>query len=181
MRDVVEAELRGLSDDYRTSGVLGLGAPSSGGWPATAAMTASTCWPTGRGGGSPATWPAGRRWCRPAAAGSRSSSTAATATGRRSISAAAITLKGGERLLVGRDSQAQTLFRGTLLSALGWALGVGGVLALASGWFLSRYVGRRVADVVQTAEEIVQGDMARRVPVRGRAGAATSSTGWRRR
>jgi signal transduction histidine kinase len=41
------------------------------------------------------------------------------------------------------------------------------LLALASGWLLSRLVGRRVADVVETAEEIMQGDMARRVPVRG--------------
>src|SRR5690606_33893381 len=83
------------------------------------------------------------------------------------ISAAAVRLPGGERLLVGRDSEAQAVFRGTLLSALGWALGVSGVLALASGWYLSRFVGRRVGDVVSTADEIVQGDMARRVPVRG--------------
>jgi signal transduction histidine kinase len=83
------------------------------------------------------------------------------------LSVAAITLPTGDRLLVGHDSQAQAKFRATLLGALGWALAAAGLLALISGWLLSRLVGRRVADVVETADEIVQGDMTRRVPVRG--------------
>lgn len=169
VRDVVEAELRGLSDDYRTSGVLGLGRAIERRLASDRSNDSVYLLADGQGrriagnlGGWPPVVPPGGGWVEVELYRSDRDRAAI-------ISAAAITLKGGERLLVGRDSQAQTVFRGTLLSALGWALGVGGVLALASGWFLSRYVGRRVADVVATAEEIVQGDMARRVPVRGGA------------
>ena len=164
-REVVEAELRWLADDYRSGGTLALARAierrmasdrandgvylladrhgrrivgNLGGWP-----------PIVRGG-----------WIEVELYRSDRDRAAV-------ISAAAVRLPDGERLLVGRDSEAQAVFRGTLLSALGWALGVSGLLALASGWYLSRFVGRRVGDVVSTAEEIVHGDMARRVPVRG--------------
>ncbi len=167
VRDVVEAELHGLSDDYRTSGVLGLGRAIERRLASDRSNDSVYLLADRQGrriagnlGGWPPVVPPGGGWVEVELYRSDRERAAI-------ISAAAITLKGGERLLVGRDSQAQQQFRATLLSALGWALGVGGVLALASGWFLSRYVGRRVADVVATAEEIVQGDMARRVPVRG--------------
>jgi signal transduction histidine kinase len=166
-REVIQAELRGLSDDYRSGGVLGLARAIERRMAADRTQDGVYLLADARGwrivgnlGGWPPVVPAGGGWVEVELYRSDRDRAAA-------ITAAAMTLEGGERLLVGRDSQAQAVFRGTLLSALGWALGVSAVLALASGWFVSRYVNRRVGDVVSTAEEIVQGDMARRVPVRG--------------
>lgn len=167
VRELVEAELRNFGEDYRTGGVLGLARAierrigsdrnrdgvyllaDRRGWRIAGNLT-----------GWPPVVPTDGGWVEVELYRSDSDSAAL-------ISAVAVPLPGGERLLVGRDSQAQRAFRATLLRALGWGLGAAGVLALGSGWYLSRFVGRRVADVVATAEEIVQGDMARRVPVRG--------------
>lgn len=167
VREVVEAELRGLSDDYRTNGVLGLARAIERRMRADRTNDGVYLLADRQGrriagnlGGWPPVVPVRVGWIEVELYRSDRDRAAV-------ISAATLPLRGGERLLVGRDSQAQAAFRRTLLRALGWALGVSGVLALASGWFISRFVNRRVADVVSTAEEIVQGDMARRVPVRG--------------
>ena len=83
------------------------------------------------------------------------------------IVAASVILPGGERLLVGHDKSARVAFDRTLWQALLWALAVMLVLALVTGWLLSRLVLRRIADVARTAREIRAGDLARRVPERG--------------
>ncbi|HUF56342.1 MAG TPA: HAMP domain-containing sensor histidine kinase [Thermohalobaculum sp.] len=83
------------------------------------------------------------------------------------ILAASIVLPGGERLLVGHDKSARAAFDRTLWQALVWALAVMLVLALVTGWLLSRLVLGRIADVARTAREIRAGDLARRVPERG--------------
>jgi signal transduction histidine kinase len=167
VREIVAADLRGLGDDYREGGVLGLSRAidrrlAGGAWQDTVYLLADAR--GNRLAGNLAGWPP----VVPPQSGwveldlYRSDRDRVT-----TLSVAAITLPSGERLLVGHDSQAQRKFRRTLLGALGWALAAAGLLALASGWLLSRLVGRRVADVVETADEIVQGDMTRRVPVRG--------------
>ncbi len=167
VREVVAADLRGLGDDYRDGGVLGLTRAinrrlADRGRRDTVYLLADH--QGNRIAGNLAGWPP----VVPPQSGwveldlYRNDRERVT-----TLSVAAITLPTGERLLVGHDSEAQRKFRRTLLGALGWALAAAGLLALASGWLLSRFVGRRVADVVETADEIVQGDMARRVPVRG--------------
>ena len=83
------------------------------------------------------------------------------------ILAASIVLPGGERLLVGHDKGARAAFDRTLWQALLWALAVMLVLALVTGWLLSRLVLRRITDIARTAREIRAGDLARRVPERG--------------
>lgn len=169
VRDVVETEIRALADDYRTGGMLGLAIAierrlSSDERDDTVYLLADAH--GRRVAGNLAGWPP----VVPARGGWVEVDLYRSDRDRVStISAAALPLDGG-RLLVGRDSRAEAVFRRTLLRALGWALGASSLLALASGWFMARFVGRRVADVVQTAEEIVQGDMARRVPVRGGGG-----------
>ena len=167
VREVVEAELRGLSDDYQNAGTLGLTRAIDRRLAADAEGDAVYLLADRRGHritGNLAQWPPvvapSTGWVelklyridrdRPAI-----------------VSAASVRLPGGERLLVGRDAQARAAFDRTLVRALVWALAAAGLLAFVSGWLLSRFVGRRVGDVVETAEEIVQGDMARRVPVRG--------------
>lgn len=167
VQQVIGAELRGLSDDYREGGIRGLARaierrlaadPSRDGVYLLADANGRRI--VGNLGDWPPVLPVRSGWAELELYRSDHNRVAV-------ITAATLPLADGARLLIGRDSESQTIFRKTLLSALAWALGVAGLLALASGWYLSRLVGRRVADVVSTADEIVQGDMARRVPVRG--------------
>jgi signal transduction histidine kinase len=76
-------------------------------------------------------------------------------------------LPGGYRLLVGDDANRVEALDAVLLKSFGWTLG--GVLLLGafSGYALSRDVGRRLAAISGTAEAIIDGDLARRVPVGG--------------
>jgi len=167
VRQVVEAEIRGLADEYADGGVAGLASAidrrlaGAGGRDSVYLLTDAT---GKRIAGNLAEWPpalpAGAGWIvldlyridhdRPAV-----------------VAAASFRLKGGERLLVGRDAQARVAFDQTLFRALGWGLGVSALLGLLSGWLLARFVHRRIGDVASTAEEIMLGAMERRVPVRG--------------
>ncbi len=167
VREIVAADLSGLGDEFREGGALGLARAIERRLADRRRQDAVYLLADARGSriaGNLSAWPP----VIPPTGGwveldlYRSDRDRVT-----TLSVAAIPLPSGERLLVGHDSQAQAKFRRTLLGALGWALAAAGLLALASGWLLSRLVGRRVADVVETADEIVQGDMARRVPVRG--------------
>ena len=167
VRQVVEAEIRGLADEYADGGVAGLAGAIErrlagvSGRDSVYLLTD----PNGKKiAGNLAEWPpslaAGAGWIvlelyridhdRPAM-----------------VAAASFRLNGGERLLVGRDAQARVAFDQTLLRALGWGLGISAVLALLSGWLLARFVHRRIGEVAGTAEEIMLGAMERRVPVRG--------------
>ena len=167
VRQIVAADLRGLGDDYREGGVPGLARAierrlADRGRRDTVYLLAD-----GQGNriaGNLADWPP---VVTPESGWVELDLYRSDRDRVATLAVAAIPLPSGERLLVGHDSQAQAKFRRTLLGALGWALVAAGILALASGWLLSRLVGRRLADVVETADEIVQGDMARRVPVRG--------------
>lgn len=167
VREVVEAEIRGLADVYANQGVAGLAAAIDRRLAGPAGRDSVYLLTDANGGritGNLADWPpslvAGSGWIvlelyridqdRPA-----------------TVSAASFRLNGGERLLVGRDAQARVAFDRTLFRALGWALGVSAVLGLASGWLLARVVDRRIGEVGRTAEEIMLGAMERRIPVRG--------------
>ncbi|HSF96498.1 MAG TPA: HAMP domain-containing sensor histidine kinase [Thermohalobaculum sp.] len=167
VREVVEAEIRGLEDDYRRHGLPGL----------AEAVTRRANTPGEEGAVYLLTDPAGRRiagnlvgWPRSVAPGSGWVELELTRTDTdRDVLASAVSfrLSGGERLLVGRDARARAAFDRTLTQALIWALGVTGLLALLTGWLLSRLVLSRIGDIAATAGEIVQGSMTRRVAVRG--------------
>ncbi len=87
--------------------------------------------------------------------------------GLERIRALAVPLEGGGRLLVGDDLDRLDDVDEAILRAFGWALaltvalGVGGGLLLGAGFL------RRVDAITRTAEAIVEGDLARRVPDRG--------------
>lgn len=167
LREVVEAEIRGLEYDYGRQGMPGLvaainrraGAP---GEPDAVYLLASR--DGQRIAGNLARWPVGvvpgSGWIE--------LTLNRTDTGREVlVSATTFRLRTGEGLLVGRDAQARVEFNHTLVQALLWALGVTGFLALITGWLLSRLVLSRIGDIAATAGEIVHGDIARRVPLRG--------------
>ncbi len=83
------------------------------------------------------------------------------------VGARTYALPDGVRLLVGRDLRAQRSFLRAMSEAAGLALAASVLLAAASGFILNRLVMRRIGDIDQTARAIVEGDLSRRIPVRG--------------
>lgn len=86
---------------------------------------------------------------------------------REAIRLLSVALPGGHHLLVGADQEQIEVLDGALLRGFGWAFAGVVVLGIAGGYLLSRNVGRRLAAISGTAEAIIDGDLARRVPVRG--------------
>jgi signal transduction histidine kinase len=78
-----------------------------------------------------------------------------------------VPLPGEHRLLVGADQEQIEVLDGAVLRGFGWAFAGVVILGVAGGYALSRDVGRRLAAISGTAEAIIDGDLARRVPVRG--------------
>lgn len=167
-RAVVEAEARGLVDDYARAGIPAL----------AAAVEARLSNPTDRDAiylianprgsrvaGNLASWP-------PTLAPDTGWSTLRlyrTDGSRRptEISALAVRLAKGELLLVGRDVEARAAFDRTLYRALLWALVAVVLLAVGTGWLLSRLVKGRIAEIDGAARGIMAGALDRRVALRG--------------
>lgn len=85
----------------------------------------------------------------------------------RQVRARTFMLAGGLHLLAGRDGRSieairESLRDASLLALLG-ALGIG----VASGWWTARSVARRIEAIDRTAREIRNGDLGRRIPLRG--------------
>lgn len=77
-----------------------------------------------------------------------------------------VELPDGYRLLVGRDMLEVRVFQERVLSGLGWAMAMTVLLALASAMFVGRSIGVRVARINEAIDEIVSGDLSRRLPTR---------------
>ena len=78
-----------------------------------------------------------------------------------------VALPDGYKLLVGDDDERIEALDGAVLRGFGLAfLGVV-ILGVAGGYALSGEVNRRIAAISGTAEAIIDGDLSRRVPVRG--------------
>jgi signal transduction histidine kinase len=76
-------------------------------------------------------------------------------------------LPGGFRLLVGRDlEERERLFR-IVVAAGRWSVAIVLVLGLAGGLFVSRRVLRRVDAMTETTKTIMEGDLGGRLPVTG--------------
>lgn len=166
-RSVVTAELAGLADDYERLGLIGLMAAIDR-RSADAAERDALYLLTNPGGkvlaGNLASWPAG------IAPGSGWVELDVTRYGSDTfvpVSAASLQLRRGEGLLVGRDASARQQFDRVLLRSLVLALMAAIVLSLLSGWLLTRQVFSRISDISGTAENIVSGDLTRRIPLRG--------------
>ena len=76
-------------------------------------------------------------------------------------------LHGDLLLLVGRDVRDLERTRHLILDALTWGLAITAALALLGGWVLSHRVLRRLEAINQTSREIMEGDLSRRIPMRG--------------
>ncbi|WP_040855678.1 sensor histidine kinase [Thiorhodovibrio frisius] len=76
-------------------------------------------------------------------------------------------LRGDLRLLVGRDVRELSAVRDLMLDALWSGLAITAALALLGGWLISASVVRRLEAVNQVSREIMEGDLSRRVPADG--------------
>jgi signal transduction histidine kinase len=78
-----------------------------------------------------------------------------------------VQLPGGFRLLVGRDLEERERLLGIIANAGQWSLALVIVLGLAGGFFVSRRVLNRIDAMTATAQTIMAGDLAGRLPVAG--------------
>ncbi len=78
-----------------------------------------------------------------------------------------VKLPGGFRLLVGRDLEERERIYGVISNAGRWSFAVVVVLGLAGGFFVSRRVLSRIDAMTETAQTIMAGDLAGRLPVAG--------------
>lgn len=76
-------------------------------------------------------------------------------------------LRGGLRLLVGRDVRDLEATRALILDALTWGLAITAALALLGGWLMSAGLVRRLESINQTSREIMAGDLSRRISLSG--------------
>ena len=76
------------------------------------------------------------------------------------------TLRGGYRLLVGRDMHELDATRSLIVRAIAWGLAITVMMALAGGIMLSRRTMRRLEAINETSRRIMHGDLSRRIPTR---------------
>lgn len=76
-------------------------------------------------------------------------------------------LIGGFRLLVGRDMDERKRFQEVIAETLAVALGITIILGVVGALYLSRKLLHRVEAVAETSRTIVHGDLTRRVPLDG--------------
>ncbi len=85
----------------------------------------------------------------------------------REVRARTFVLRGGYRLLVGRDARARTRFRETILQALGWSVAATVLLGIGGGVLTSRLVLARVDRISTTTRQIMAGDLSQRIAETG--------------
>ncbi len=166
-RSVVSAELTGLADEYERRGLIGLITAIERRLPSASERDALYLL-TDRFGnklaGNLKQWPeditAGSGWVDLEVRRADNDELVP-------VSAASIRLPGGERLIVGRDAVARQQFDRVLLRSVALALGIALLLSLLTGWLFTRLVFSRLSDIANTAENIVSGDLSRRMPIRG--------------
>jgi signal transduction histidine kinase len=76
-------------------------------------------------------------------------------------------LAGGFHLLVGRDARAIEETQNLIVRSLGWGLAITLALGLVGGVLMGRGTLRRLEAITRTSEDIMRGDLSRRIPVRG--------------
>lgn len=76
-------------------------------------------------------------------------------------------LPGGGRLLIGRDIEDLEELEEGISNTASWLLPALVLLSIVGGLLMSRAIGKRIEAVSSAAREVIDGDLSRRVPVRG--------------
>ncbi len=76
-------------------------------------------------------------------------------------------LGNGLHLLVGHDVRERTLLTNMIGETLAWALTITVALSLLGGLVMSRLLLSRIESINRTSREIMAGDLSRRIPLRG--------------
>jgi signal transduction histidine kinase len=76
-------------------------------------------------------------------------------------------LPGGFRLLVGRDLEERERLHDIVIAAGRWSLAIVMVLGVAGGLFVTRRVLKRVDAMTETTRKIMEGDLTGRLPIAG--------------
>jgi signal transduction histidine kinase len=164
----IDAELRGLAEQFRQRGVIGL---------SQAIERRSTQNAEGRAlylltdaefrplAGNLDRWPDGK----PDAEGwvTFRMANPSTARGFDFGRARTFDLGGRFHLLVGHDVREETFVAGLIRGTLIWALVIVVVITVLSGLLLSRMLLSRIEAINKTSQEIIAGDLSRRVPESG--------------
>lgn len=87
--------------------------------------------------------------------------------GTHEVVAQMFELSGGYHLLVGRDIEDRLGFQRLITDSLLWALAITIVLSMVGGLLMSRNMLRRVDAIDRASRTIMQGDLAQRMPIRG--------------
>jgi len=167
--DTIQAEITGLAEQYRQSALLGLiriirersqAAPGRRGLYLLADRNYN------RIEGNLSSWP-------PIARGAPNTVDFLVATdvgedARPQVARArTVDVPGGFHLLVGRDMTERTDFTKLMTDALIGGLILTAVLGIAGGILMSRSLLARIEGINRGTEDILQGDLTRRMPVRG--------------
>ncbi len=88
-------------------------------------------------------------------------------TAEHEARAKVFSLRGGLRLLVGRDVRDLEATRALIREALTWGLAITAALALLGSWLMSASLVRRLEAVNQTSRDIMEGDLSRRIALSG--------------
>ena len=164
---IIEAEIRGLAEQYRTRGLSRLVTvieerSEEFGDPDSAYLLVDAGF--NRLAGNVSAWPQ-----EATAAGDGGwvsiSVEHAEEGDDRNIRARTFLLPGDFRLLVGRDPRGRTDFQAVIYESLGWAMAITVGLGIAGGLFLGRNMLRRVEAVRSTSQRIMRGDLSQRMPV----------------
>lgn len=165
--ETVEAELRGLDEQYRQHGIAGLvnliRQRSENARDSIYLLTDPELKPLA--GNLPA-WPVPPDQTGPwvgLVVGRRDNNEVVTFPARARI----FTLAGGFHLLVGRDNFDRVRFQTIVVDALTWSLAAAAALGLLGGLILSRRMLKRVDQVSRTARQIVAGDLSQRIATTG--------------
>lgn len=171
--DTIEAEIRGLADQYRDGGLAGLTrtiarrAEDNPGLRNVYLLTGPAYRPIA---GNLDAWPRRAlgepRWIEFTIRG-RLPTLADEALEERRARARTFVLPGDLHLLVGRDTTELAAFRELTAETSIGALAAGTVLALGIGLLTSGAILRRVEGIGREARGILAGDLGRRMPVKG--------------
>ena len=165
----IQAEIRGLAEQYRLSGLAGL--TSSIGErvardPVGASVYLLVDEDLSRIVGNLDRWPIelpdADGWIR-----FRLRERGPDHTEEHEARAQAFLLRSGLRLLVGRDVRDLEGTRALILEALGWGLAMTAALALLGSWLMSSSLVRRLESINQISREIMEGELSRRIPLSG--------------